>query len=114
MNLVVVSIVAGVLFFIGIWLGGQALLRRVANLRERVRQQASDQQQAPERDRMQFMESVVKPLGTWVPRSAEEMSKVEQKLTQAGIRRKDGPLLFYGSQIAIALSVLFVLVAAGL
>lgn len=114
MNLVLVSISVGLLFFIGIWLGGQALMRRVANLKERVRQQGVDERQAPERERLQFVQSVVKPLGTWVPRSAAEMSKIEQRLTQAGIRRKDGPLLFYGSQIAIALSVLLVLVAAGL
>jgi tight adherence protein C len=102
------------LFFMGLLMGGQALMRRVANLKERVRQEHNGEETPLTlRDKVHFVEAVFKPLGTWVPRSAEEMSKVEQKLTQAGIRRKDGPVLFYGSQVALALSLLFVFAATG-
>src|SRR5213078_1817547 len=49
------------------------------------------------------MESVFKPLGEVIPRSAEEMSRQEKRLMQAGIRRKDAVVLFHGTQFAMAL-----------
>jgi len=113
-NVLLISIAIGLLFFIGTWMAGQALMRRVANLGERVRQQQGEEHKRLSLgEKLHLAESVFKPLGAWVPRSSEEMSKVEQKLTQAGIRRKDGPVLFYGSQIAVALGMLLLFAAAG-
>jgi tight adherence protein C len=54
----------------------------------------------------------VRPLGEFVPRSAEEMSKQERKLVQAGIRSRDSVGVFYGLQVAVFL--LLILVTAGL
>ena len=48
------------------------------------------------------VEGLFKPLGEILPRSPEEMSKSERRLVQAGIRRKDGPVLFAGVQLGFA------------
>jgi tight adherence protein C len=49
------------------------------------------------------IEGLFKPLGEFIPRSAEEMSRQEKRLVQAGIRRKDGVVLFHGAQLGLAL-----------
>lgn len=49
------------------------------------------------------IERLFKPLGEIIPRSPKEMSRQERKLCQAGIRREDGPVLFYGSKVGIIL-----------
>jgi len=48
------------------------------------------------------VEGFFKPLGEILPRSPEEMSKTERRLVQAGIRRKDGAVLFAGIQLGFA------------
>ena len=53
-------------------------------------------------------EKVLKPLGEMIPRSPEEMSRQERRLTQAGIRRRDAPYLLNGAKLALA--ILFFLV----
>ena len=113
--ILLISIAFGSLFFAGILLAGSALLRRVANLQERVRQQQREgiEDVPTPRRQERLVQAVFKPLGTWVPRSAEEMGKLEQKLIQGGIRRKDGPVLFYGSQIAVAMAFLILFVLVG-
>jgi len=45
----------------------------------------------------------LKPLGEMIPRSPEEMSRQERRLAQAGIRRKDAPMLLYGIKVALAI-----------
>lgn len=50
---------------------------------------------------LQRINEAVRPLGGWVPRSAEEMSKQEKKLVRAGIRSRDSVLVFYGLQVTV-------------
>ena len=102
----VLALGAGFLF-VAVFLSGYVLLMTRPNLEERLRESR------PERRRMdwlQFMrrsEKVLKPLGEMIPRSPEEMTRQERRLAQAGIRRRDAPLLLYGVKIAFAI-VLFV------
>lgn len=56
----------------------------------------------------------VRPLGGFVPRSTEEMSRQERKLARAGIRSKDAVLVFYGVQAGVALLLLLIFLIAGL
>src|SRR5262245_29852757 len=49
------------------------------------------------------IEGLFKPLGEFIPRTAEEMSRQEKRLVQAGIRRKDAVVLFHGAQFGLAL-----------
>jgi tight adherence protein C len=51
-------------------------------------------------------ERLVRPLGGLIPRSTEEMSRQERRLANAGIRRKDGPLLLYGAKASLAILLL--------
>ncbi|HEY3127899.1 MAG TPA: type II secretion system F family protein [Acidobacteriota bacterium] len=47
------------------------------------------------------LERIFKPLGEMVPRSPAEMSRKERRLAQAGIRRRDATVLFYGVKVGI-------------
>ena len=102
----VLGLGAGFLF-IAVFLSGYVLLMTRPNLEERLRESRSARQRI---DWLQFMrrsEKVLKPLGEMIPRSPEEMTRQERRLAQAGIRRRDAPLLLYGVKIALAI-VLFV------
>jgi tight adherence protein C len=54
-----------------------------------------------------------KPLGEMIPRPPAEMSKQERLLVQAGFRRKDAVILYYGAQLGLAVVLLIVGIAAG-
>lgn len=56
----------------------------------------------------------IRPLGGFVPRSAEEMSRQERKLVQAGIRGKDTVIMFYAVQVGVFLGLLAIFLVAGL
>ena len=55
----------------------------------------------------------IRPLGEFVPRSAEEMSRQERKLVQAGIRSKDSVVMFYAVQVGLFLGLLIAFLIAG-
>ncbi len=99
----------GCLLFTGVFLTGYVLLLRRPNLEERVHGVV------PEKHRFDWIryvresEKVLKPLGEMIPRSPEEMSRQERRLVQAGIRRKDGPLLLYGVKLALAMILIITL-----
>lgn len=101
------------LLFVGVFLSGYVLLMTRPNLEERLRGAK------PARGRLDLLnvlrrsEKVLKPLGEMIPRSPEEMSRQERRLAQAGIRRKDGPLLLYGVKIALAIVLFLILTAIG-
>jgi tight adherence protein C len=95
------------LLFAGVFLGGYVLLVTRPNLDERLRGFAPSKLPMDWLKFLRRSEKVLKPLGEWIPRSPEEMSRQEMKLAQAGIRRRDAPLLLYGVKIALAI-VLFV------
>lgn len=102
---------AGALIFIAVFLSGYALLMTRPNIEARLRGGSADE--ARKRiDWLKFLrtsENVLKPLGEMIPRSPEEMSRQEKRLAQAGIRRRDAPLLLYGIKIVVAIITLLIL-----
>ena len=95
------------LLFVAVFLSGYVLMMTRPNLEERLR--GSELSKGRPMNWTQFLrrsEKVLKPLGGVIPRSLEEMSRQERKLAQAGIRRRDAPLILYGVKLALAI-VLF-------
>jgi len=94
--------------FVAVFLSGYILLMTRPNLEERL------QGSAPSRLPMDWLrllrrsEKVLRPLGEMIPRSPEEMSRQEMRLAQAGIRRRDAPLLLYGVKFALAIALFFI------
>ena len=104
MNAYLLAAVLGLLIFSGIFLTGYALLRH-SRLEERIRGGPAPDQR-PRRSWRSYLrksEHVIKPLGELVPRSPAEMSRQERRLVKAGIRRKDGPILFNGVKVCAAI-----------
>jgi tight adherence protein C len=108
MNLIVLSLVIGVLVFVASFAGIYAFSIRSLKLAGRVGATVEEESRGL-RHYLRKTERVIRPLGEMIPRPPSEMSKQEKRLVQAGIRRKDGIYLFYGSQVslAVALSVVF-------
>lgn len=110
-----VFIFAGVLVFVAMFLLGYALTLGRPNLEERLKDGTPDEQ----RKRIDWQaffkryEKWLKPLGGIVPRSPEEMSRQEHRLAQAGIRRRDAPLLLYGVKIAFAVTLFLIFASIG-
>ena len=108
MNPTIVVLSIGLLLFIAIFSFLVALFRRRVNVEGRVRFETA---QKPAKNLSGYVDSlfaVFKPLGEVIPRSVEEMTRQERRLSQAGIRRKDGVVLFHGSQFALALIFLLI------
>src|SRR5262245_63300427 len=85
-----------------------ALFRRNIDVSERVRTGRTAKVVKDWMAYLKSVESVFRPLGEFIPRSAEEMSRQEKRLMQAGIRRKDGVVLFHGTQFALDLLFVFI------
>ena len=103
MNIQVVLLVLGALLFLIFFTVMAAIFRRGVDVVERVQMGRSAKVVKGWVDYLKSFESVFKPLGEVIPRSAEEMSRQEKRLVQAGIRRKDAVVLFHGTQFALAL-----------
>jgi tight adherence protein C len=104
-NLQIAIAVLGALLFFLFFALLAALLRRNVDVVERVRSVRKPVKNTV-KDWMAYLksvESIFRPLGEFIPRSSEEMSRQESRLMQAGIRRKDGVVLFHGTQFAMAL-----------
>lgn len=56
----------------------------------------------------------IRPIGEALPRSAEQMSRQEKKLVQAGFRGKDAVFLFYGLQVMVLVALVTAFLASGL
>ena len=108
MNLTLVAIIIGTLVFIGVFAAAYAFWGRTSNLEERVSHplDADQKRRFNWRDLLKSSEGVFKPLGDMIPRSPEEMSRQEKRLVKAGIRHKDGPVLFYGAKLGLAVTIL--------
>lgn len=103
MNFQIAVAVLGALLFFVFFALMVALFRRNLDVAERVRTGRTAKVVKDWMAYLRSVESVFRPLGGVIPRSAEEMSRQEKRLTQAGIRRKDGVVLFHGTQFALAL-----------
>lgn len=106
MNLEFAAVVIGLFIFVGIFSAVYAICTRAFNFRRRVNPDAGEENPST-MNWGALAERVFRffrPLGEVIPRSPEEMSRLELRLGQAGIRRRDSAILFVGIQAA---SVLF-------
>ncbi len=115
MNVSFVIFGVGLLLFAGVFSLGYAVLSGV-NLSKRLH--ASDER---ENRKIGFdvaavlkrSEKLIRPLAKIVPRSPEEMSRQERRLVAAGIRRRDGPVLFHGSKLVLAVLLVVAFIVTG-
>jgi tight adherence protein C len=98
----IIALATGLLF-VAVFLSGYALLMTRPNLDERLGEGKISSRTYNFINFLKRSEKVLKPLGEMIPRSPEEMSRQERRLTQAGIRRRDAPYLLNGSKIALAI-----------
>ena len=115
MELMVLAGLVGFFAFVGIFGLTYALAGRLSGLEERVRQLRLESQGASLgwREYLDRSLRIVRRLGEMIPRSPDEMSRQERRLVQAGIRRKDAPLLFLGAQAGLAVALLLGFAVAG-
>jgi tight adherence protein C len=114
MEVVMLAVIIGGLMFIGMLAIGNAVIGKKSNLGELVRQPGDAEKKTIRwRDLLKKSERVIKPLGELIPRSPEEMSKQERRLVQAGFRRKDSAVMFYGVKLGVAITFLTIFVVLG-
>ena len=104
----VLLIAAFILFFLGIFALIYAFGKRRLKLGDRISQEVKKKKDVHTKSQQiqESLEKVVRPLGEMVPRSPEDLSKEEQRLIQAGIRRKDAVMIFYGVRVGLVLLLL--------
>ena len=110
MQLMLLMLIMGLLLFIGLFAGANFLLGRTNKVKDLFREPEVEKKKKDgiARKFLDRVERIFKPLGEILPRSPEEMSRQEQKLWQAGIRRKDGPVLLYGAKLGLVLGILLI------
>jgi tight adherence protein C len=96
-----------------VFLSGYVLLMTRPNLEERLRGARQVRQGMDWISFLRRSEKVLRPLGEMIPRSPEEMTRQERRLAQAGIRRKDAPMLLYGIKLALAIVFFIVFTLIG-
>jgi tight adherence protein C len=109
-NLETAVVFIGILVFVAVFSSGCAMFSRALNLRQRVREAAVQESQGWRA----YAERIIRafaPLGEAIPRSPEDMSRLEQRMAEAGIRRRDSSIVFVGIQ-ASAVATLLLLFAA--
>ena len=115
MSLLGFTIIIGVLVFAGLCGVIYAISGRQAGLKRRLgATKPDDSGHSSWRNLLKGSQRVFKPLGDMIPRSPEEMSRQQKRLVMAGIRHKDGPVLFYGVKIGLAITLLVVFSAMGM
>lgn len=116
MNLILLALVIGILVFFGVFLAALALVGKLGGIEERVRELRDEAELSGFSWRSYANRSLrlFRQLGGIIPRSPEEMSRQERRLVQAGIRRKDGPVLFLGVQAGLALALFAAFAVAGI
>jgi len=115
-NTLLIALAIGGLIFLGILSAFFGLFREKVRIAERLNSGEDTDPAKPFFDFRAFLNrtaEIIRPLGEFVPRSAEEMSKQERKLVQAGIRRKDSTIIFYSSQVGIAVLLLIAFAVLG-
>lgn len=114
MNLIVYAVITGILVFFGTFVALYALSIRSLNLAGRVGTDVSPMGPRGFRHYLRKTERVIRPIGEMIPRPTSDMSKLEKRLVQAGIRRKDGIYLFYGFQVSLVVALLVTFTITGL
>lgn len=101
MYIIPVIVAVGLLVFAGVFFGVVALVRPYWAL-DRVRYGQTSSGPSAWHDYLGRVEGFLKSVGETIPRRPDEMSRQGLRLVQAGIRRKDGPILFVGIQVGVA------------
>ncbi len=116
MEIIVLLAVLGVVFFAAILGIGYLILGRL-DIKKRIQLDAEPKEESKLKGWKSIKNSygkVVKPLGDLIPRPAEEMSKQERRLVQAGFRRKDNVKMLYGSKVLLMIVFALISIASGL
>src|SRR5215470_5146006 len=110
------AVIIAALVFLGLCAALYGLLGGRLGLEKRVRESKPEEegQRFSWDDVMRGSQKVFKPLGDMIPRSPKEMSRQQKRLVTAGIRHKDGPVMFYGAKLTLALILLVVFSVLGL
>jgi tight adherence protein C len=109
-----IVITSGLLAFIILFSLAYLLLERRPNWEKRIRQEGEDVQKGFRwQSYLNISRSALKHAGEIVPRSPLEMSRQERRLTQAGIRRRDAPILFTGAKLVMGLGFAGFFLASG-
>ena len=114
MNLVLAATLIGLFIFIGVFSAAYAICMRAMKLRERVNYDTAEPNTHIKPNWRAHVERIVnffRPLGEMIPRSPDEMSRLELRMSQAGIRQQDSAVLFVGIQAGM---VLLVFIALGI
>lgn len=110
MDLTAFVLIAGLLVFIALFGVGYVLSIGTLDLKKRLFSSGAEAENDKSKlgwgKYVEGSERVFRSLGEVVPRSPDEMSRQENRLAQAGIRRKDGTILFLGVQFALVLMLL--------
>ncbi len=113
MDVRLILVVGGGFLFLAVFFSGYALLMSRPNIEERVLGTEREKWRFDWASYLKRSEKVLKPLGEMIPRSTEEMSRQEKRLAQAGIRRRDAPLLLYGVKLALAVVLFLIFTTIG-
>ncbi len=111
MDITILLLVAGALFFIGIFFLLSGILKRGIGLRERVLQEHQDEE--PPEAIGERVSEVLIPLGKALPMSEEKRVKEQNRLVTAGYRGKNAIWIWYGSMISTGVISFLVLTAFG-
>lgn len=113
MDLTLLVLILGVLLFVAFIGAGYAFSIRTLNLKKRVdtNPEKAKEGKVDWRSYVESCERVFRSIGETLPRSPEDMSQQQQRLAQAGIRRKDATVILYGMQVGM---VLILLISFGL
>ncbi len=111
MDITILLLVAGALFFIGVFFLLSGVLRRGIGLRERVLQEHQvDEESEALSDRVS---EVLIPLGKTLPMSEEKRVKEQSRLVTAGFRGENAIWIWYGSMIATGVVIFLGLTVLG-
>jgi tight adherence protein C len=102
------------LLFIAVFSVLILLLRRRVRLQDRVDPSEAAGGGFEWRDLAHRIEDLAKPLGQMIPRSAEDLSKEERMLVQAGIRSRDAVFVLWGIRVMVGVGSLIAFMASGL
>lgn len=110
MDLTAFVLIAGLLVFIALFGVGYVLSIGTLDLKKRLFSSGAEAENDKSKlgwgKYVEGSERVFRSLGEVVPRSPDEMSRQENRLAQAGIRRKDGTIIFLGVQVALVIMLL--------
>ncbi|HSF17907.1 MAG TPA: type II secretion system F family protein [Vicinamibacteria bacterium] len=114
MSLIAIVVIIGALAFLGTYAAAYALAGRLSSLEQRFRQlRAQPTETAGWRGYVDKSQHLLQKLGKMIPRSPNELSRMERRLIQAGYRRRDGATLFVGFQLALGVTFVVILGVTG-